>query len=160
MYEYVVIDSMEEEEENEEEENEENEEEKGPVLRRSSRTKNKVLKMKEIEEKHRLGMMTRRRTRMRYNSMMDEDEQELDDQEEHKQKRKEPENRRENRMHHERVAPVKSPEDTDEYLETLNGEKTLVEILLRKYGFGSWTKPEEEDCKRHETHNTFGKKIL
>jgi hypothetical protein len=44
------------------------------------------------------------------------------------------------------VAPVKSPEDTDEYLETLKREKTMVEILLRKYGFGSWTRPDEVEC--------------
>ena len=41
------------------------------------------------------------------------------------------------------VDPVKSPEDTDEYLETLKKEKTMVEILLKKYGFGSWTRPDE-----------------
>jgi len=41
------------------------------------------------------------------------------------------------------VAPAKSTDDTDEYLEILNREKTMVEILLRKYGFGSWTRPDE-----------------
>jgi hypothetical protein len=28
-------------------------------------------------------------------------------------------------------------------METLIREKTMVEILLRKYGFGSWTRPDE-----------------
>ena len=38
---------------------------------------------------------------------------------------------------------MKSAEDKDEGIETLIREKTMVEILLRKYGFGSWTRPDE-----------------
>jgi hypothetical protein len=41
---------------------------------------------------------------------------------------------------------VKSPEDKDECTETLIREKTMVEVLLRKYGFGSWTRPHEVKC--------------
>lgn len=36
------------------------------------------------------------------------------------------------------MQPVESPEDQVEYTE--NKEKTLVEILMKKYGFGSWKK--------------------
>ena len=39
-----------------------------------------------------------------------------------------------------------SPEETDECTETLNTEKTMVEVLLRKYGFGSWNRPQEVKC--------------
>ena len=38
---------------------------------------------------------------------------------------------------------MKSAEDKDEGMETLIREKTMVEILLKKYGFGSWTRPDE-----------------
>ena len=39
--------------------------------------------------------------------------------------------------------PVTSPEDNPAFSESLNKEKTLVEILLRKYGFGQWKAPLE-----------------
>eukprot|EP00090_Calanus_glacialis_P033766 TRINITY_DN56212_c0_g1_i1.p1 TRINITY_DN56212_c0_g1~~TRINITY_DN56212_c0_g1_i1.p1 ORF type:complete len:129 (-),score=56.27 TRINITY_DN56212_c0_g1_i1:32-367(-) len=81
------------------------------------------------------------RSRLRQNSVMDEDEEEEPD-EEKEMKRKEPGHRRQNRMRQESV-PVKGPEDKDECMETLIREKTMVEILLRKYGFGSWTRPDE-----------------
>ena len=41
---------------------------------------------------------------------------------------------------------MKSPEDKDECMDTVNTEKTMVEVLLRKYGFGSWTRPQEVKC--------------
>ena len=40
-------------------------------------------------------------------------------------------------------SPVTSPEDNPAFSESLNKEKTLVEILLRKYGFGQWKAPLE-----------------
>ena len=41
------------------------------------------------------------------------------------------------------VCPVSSPEDSPVFSESLTKEKTLVEILLRKYGFGQWKPPLE-----------------
>ena len=35
--------------------------------------------------------------------------------------------------------PVHSPEDNPSFSPELTKEKTLVEILLRKYGFGQWS---------------------
>merc|ERR1712066_943190 len=76
-------------------------------------------------------------------SVMEED---IDDTEESESKRREPEHRRLNRLRlmkqTENDSPVTSPENNQAF--SLNKEKTLVEILLRKYGFGQWKLPHEE----------------
>merc|ERR1711913_154215 len=91
------------------------------------------------------GLPRRGKRRRRYNSMMEED---IDDTEELEPKRREPEHRRLNRLRlmkqNENDSPVTSPEDNPAFSESLNKEKTLVEILLRKYGFGQWKPPLEE----------------
>ena len=110
------------------------------------------------------GLPRREKRRRRYNSVMEED---IDDTEELEPKRREPEHRRLNRLRlmkqNENVSwslrrywaseltndniiqesPVTSPEDNPAFSESLNKEKTLVEILLRKYGFGQWKPPLE-----------------
>jgi len=93
---------------------------------------------------------SQQKTRRRYNSVMDDqndDEEEMEeDIENHEPKRREPEHRQLNRMRLQRqnVSPELSPEDRPTFTEEINKEKTLVEILLRKYGFGHWKLPNEE----------------
>ena len=41
------------------------------------------------------------------------------------------------------MEPVTSPEDSPVFSESLSKEKTMVEIFLRKYGFGQWKPPLE-----------------
>jgi len=47
------------------------------------------------------------------------------------------------------VEPVTSPEDSPVFSESLSKEKTMVEIFLRKYGFGQWKPPLEVGAWRH-----------
>merc|ERR1712173_429902 len=89
--------------------------------------------------------------RRRYNSVMDDDGEE--DGEVVEQKKREPEHRRLNRLRlmkqTENVEPVTSPEDSPVFSESLSKEKTMVEIFLRKYGFGQWKPPLEVGAWRH-----------
>jgi len=111
-------------------------------VRRSSRIKNNIhhqpgLTQSDIHQKRR-----------RYNSVMDDqndDEEEMEDIESQEPKRREPEHRQLNRMRLQRqnIQPESSPEDRPTFTEEINKEKTLVEILLRKYGFGHWRLPQE-----------------
>ena len=41
------------------------------------------------------------------------------------------------------IEPVLSPEDKPSFSQEINKEKTLVEIFLRKYGFGHWQLPHD-----------------
>merc|ERR1712110_698729 len=111
--------------------------------RRSDRIRN--LSQTSSEQQDNEGPSSRGKRRRRYNSVMEED---IDDTEEMETKRREPEHRRLNRLRlmkeNENESPVTSPEDNPAFSESLNKEKTLVEILLRKYGFGQWKAPLEE----------------
>merc|ERR1719273_367907 len=62
-------------------------------------------------------------------------------------RRREPHHRQINRMRllRENTEPVHSPEDNPSFSPKLTKEKTLVEILLRKYGFGQWS-VDKSDC--------------
>merc|ERR1712110_1244924 len=108
--------------------------------RRSDRIRN--LSHTSSEQQDNEGPSSRGKRRRRYNSVME------DDIEESESKRREPEHRRLNRLRlmkqSENDSPVTSPEDNQAFSESLNKEKTLVEILLRKYGFGQWKLPHEE----------------
>merc|ERR1712241_1211753 len=111
--------------------------------RRSDRIRN--LSQTSSQEENSEGQLRRGKRRRRYNSVMEED---IDDTEDLEGKRREPEHRRLNRLRlmkqTENEPPVTSPEDNPAFSESLNKEKTLVEILLRKYGFGQWKAPIEE----------------
>merc|ERR1712024_124924 len=111
--------------------------------RRSDRIRN--LSQTSSQEQNNEGPSRRGKRRRRYNRVMEED---IDDNEELESKRREPEHRRLNRLRlmkqTENDSPVTSPEDNPAFSESLNKEKTLVEILLRKYGFGQWKLPHEE----------------
>merc|ERR1711936_921686 len=111
--------------------------------RRSDRIRNLSEPSSQQENSERPSRRGKRR--LRYNSVMEED---IDDTEEMEAKRREPEHRRLNRLRlmkqNENDSPVTSPEDNPAFTESLNKEKTLVEILLRKYGFGQWKLPHEE----------------
>merc|ERR1712045_40154 len=111
--------------------------------RRSDRIRN--LSQTSSQEENSEGQPRRGKRRRRYNSVMKED---IDDTEDLESKRREPEHRRLNRLRlmkqNENESPVTSPEDNPAFSESLNKEKTLVEILLRKYGFGQWKAPLEE----------------
>merc|ERR1711879_281828 len=104
------------------------------------------------------GQPRRGKRRRRYNSVMEEQEEQEDveDSEDLESKRREPEHRRLNRLRlmkqNENESPVKSPEDNPPFSESLNKEKTLVEILLRKYGFGHWKAPEDEKDQTPNQH--------
>merc|ERR1739845_170312 len=120
--------------------------------RRSSRIRNLSQNSEQTQES---GEPRREKRRRRYNSVMEED---IDDTDDMEPKRREPEHRRLNRLRlmkqHEapQVCPVASPEDNPAFSEALNKEKTLVEIFLRKYGFGQWKPPLEEGNAETEQH--------
>merc|ERR1719342_2073370 len=102
--------------------------------------------------------------RRRYNSVMDdvnEDEHnESVEVEMQEQRRREPEHRHLNRMRlqRENIEPVLSPEDKPSFSQEINKEKTLVEIFLRKYGFGHWQLPNSNDADgtvKRSFHSSF-----
>jgi len=112
-------------------------------VRRSSRIRSSHQAVQSQADSH-------QKTRRRYNSVMDDQNDDEEDMEEdienQEPKRREPEHRQLNRMRLQRqnVSPELSPEDRPTFTEEINKEKTLVEILLRKYGFGHWKLPNEE----------------
>merc|ERR1711874_626937 len=117
--------------------------------RRSDRIRN--LSQTSSQEGNSEAQLRRGKRRRRYNSVMEEDsvmQEDIEDTEDLESKRREPEHRRLNRLRlmkqNENESPVTSPEDNPAFSESLNKEKTLVEILLRKYGFGQWKAPLED----------------
>merc|ERR1719151_310767 len=101
-------------------------------------------------QNHQTETTMRRSRRRRYNSVMDEQEEngkhENEDLEE--KQRQEPEHRQLNRMKMRRLnaepgPPVEPPEEDAK-------EKSLVEIFLRKYGFGRWTLPADDSSETAE----------
>jgi len=112
------------------------------TLRRSVRLKSSS----QSEEQEPRG-----KRRRRYNSVMDEEDEFDEDISKNSPKKREPEHRYHNRMRlqkRENVEPVSSPEDnpafTKQFCDQLAKEKTMVETLLRKYGFGHWQLPLED----------------
>merc|ERR1711894_646091 len=92
-----------------------------------------------------------RSKRRRYNSVMDEQED---------KQRQEPEHRQLNRMKMQRQKidpdpPAQPPEDVD-----VEKEKSLVEILLRKYGFGRWTLPPDDSSTETAEGSAFSRTAL
>ena len=73
------------------------------ILRRSTRNRDhgRELGEEKLEEEN-IGRL--KRSRMRYNSVMDEDEEEVEPDDEKGPKRKEPDHRRQNRMRQENVS--------------------------------------------------------
>merc|ERR1711874_184500 len=119
----------------------------GPEEQANTRRSDRIRNLSEPSSQQQNSERPSRRgkRRLRYNSVMEED---IDDTEELESKRREPEHRRLNRLRlmkqNENDSPVTCPEDNPAFTESLNKEKTLVEILLRKYGFGQWKLPHEE----------------
>jgi len=133
---------------------------KPKMVRRSTR-------IKQIGENNDKKTETKqKKRRRRYNSVMD-DSNEDDDSEEasvqgvrkQEQERREPEHRHLNRMRlqRENIEPVLSPEDKPSFSQEINKEKTLVEIFLRKYGFGHWQLPNSNDdgTVKRSFHSSF-----
>merc|ERR1712045_575979 len=100
---------------------------------------------------HQRETTMRRSRRRRYNSVMDEQEENDNHEDEDlgDKQRQEPEHRQINRMKMRRQnaepdnPPIEPPEEGAK-------EKSLVEILLRKYGFGRWTLPADDSSETAE----------
>merc|ERR1712189_81913 len=112
------------------------------MLRRSSR-----IKLIEENDKKTTMSTKQNKRRRRYNSVMDDVNESVEvEVEMQEQRRREPEHRHLNRMRlqRENIEPVLSPEDKPSFSQEINKEKTLVEIFLRKYGFGHWQLPHDD----------------
>merc|ERR1711915_41770 len=103
---------------------------------------------------HGYNLKLRRGRRQRHDSVMEEveDDEEMDDVEEKEVEekniesaRKEPEHRRLNRMRMQQRIVEQSPEEKATFDDLDNHEKTLVETLLQKYGFGHWNLFQEDN---------------
>lgn len=120
---------------------------------------------------HSYNLKKRKERRLRHNSAMEEeyeeDEEENEqimniDVEEEKEEnifestRKEPEHRRLNRMRLSQTEQLveKSPEETANFGGIINHEKTFVESLLQKYGFGHWNIFSEDNNTKISCDNT------
>merc|ERR1712137_101208 len=103
-----------------------------------------------------------RSKRRRYNSVMDDQEDNDNDEDDDQgdKQRQEPEHRQLNRMKMQRQKidpdpPAQAPEDVD-----VEKEKSLVEILLRKYGFGRWTLPPDDSSTETAEGSAFSRTAL
>merc|ERR1719237_912520 len=130
---------------------------KRPGDKLSPRRSDRLRNVSGGNQDHQTEATMKRSRRRRYNSVMDEQEENDNHEDEDlgDKQRQEPEHRQLNRMKMRRLnaesdPPVQPPEEED------SKEKSLVEIFLRKYGFGRWTLPPDDSSETAEK-STFSR---